>query len=293
LTQRGAGLVVVCALAFTGIPGRHLAEASRPDARPATDEVGVVAGSASVSWCDLFERPDPTSTRIAQALVGDIVRVKRQQGTWTEVEAEDGVGWSGWMTAACVTPRKGDFGREMAAGPWLVVLTPRLRTSLGDLPFGAVLPDVSKGGARRARLPDGRIVSVDAGAVLPRDAVSLDEALQRARRFLRAPYQQGANTVEAMDAAGLVQLVFRVVGRTLPRGLDALQRAGQSVPRDQMRTGDVIFFRTFDEARPHPVILLDTGRTFLEASPASGVNLGLIEQMRNRAIVGIRRYVSH
>jgi cell wall-associated NlpC family hydrolase len=60
--------------------------------------------------------------------------------------------------------------------------------------------------------------------------------------LLRARYQQGANTVEAMDAAGLVQLVFRVVGRGLPRGLDALQRAGQSVRRDQICAGDVASF---------------------------------------------------
>jgi cell wall-associated NlpC family hydrolase len=261
--------------------------------RPGAGDRGVVVGSDGVNWCDLFRLPDVASTRVAQALVGDTVRVRRHQGAWSEVEAADGIAWAGWMSAACVTRGQADFSREIAAGPWFVVVAaPMLHTPLGDLPFGAVLPDVSKAGTTRVRLPDGRVVSVDADAVRARGAVSLDEALKRAQRFLRAPYQQGANTVEAMDAAGLVQLIFRVVGRPLPRGVDALQRAGQNVLRDQMRAGDVIFFSTFDATQPHAVILLDTGRTFLEASPASGVNLGLMEQMRNRSIVAVRRYAS-
>lgn len=262
-------------------------------ARPRAGDRAVVVGSDGVSWCDLFRLPDAASTRVAQALVGDIVRVRRYQGAWSEVEAADGIAWSGWMSSACVTRGQADFSREIATGPWLVVLAaPTLRTILGDLPFGAVLPDVSKAGTTRVRLPDGRVVSVDGNAVKAPGAVSLDEALKRAQRFLRAPYQQGANTVEAMDATGLVQLIFRVVGQALPRGVDALQRTGQNVLRDQMRAGDVIFFRTFDATQPHAVILLDTGRTFLEASPASGVNLGLMDQMRNRSILAVRRYVT-
>jgi hypothetical protein len=58
-----------------------------------------------------------------------------------------------------------------------------------------------------------------------------------------------------------------------------------------MRAGDVVFFGTFDGRRPHPVILLDDGSSFLEASPAGGVNLGHVAQMRNRSIVTVRRYV--
>jgi hypothetical protein len=232
------------------------------------------------------------SDRLAQALVGETVRVQQYRGTWGEVQAADGIAWSGWISVECVTRGQEDFRREIAKGPWFVVLAaPVLHTALGDLPFGSVLPDVSEPGRPRVRLPDGRIVSVDANGVRARGAASLEEALKSARQFVRAPYQQGANTVQAMDATGLVQLVFRVAGTALPRAVDALQRAGQNVPFDQMQAGDVVFYGTFDRAQPHAVILLDNGRTFLEASPASGVNLGLVEQMRNRSVVAVRRYV--
>jgi cell wall-associated NlpC family hydrolase len=281
------------ALTFVVFAGGRPNGDSRSAARPAASERGVVGGSNGVNWCDLFRQPDTTSIRIAQALVGDPVRVTRRQGSWAEVEAGDGIAWSGWMQAACVTRGHSDFSREMAKGPWFVVVAaPTLHTTHGDLPFGAVLPNVSTDSTARVRLPDGRVVPVDAGGVRPRAAVSVEEALQRARRFLRAPYQNGANTVEAMDAAGLVQLVFRVAGRSLSREAESLLRAGQNVHRDHMRTGDVVFFRTFDDTRPHSVILLDAGRTFLEASPASGVNLGSMEQMKNRSVVAVRRYVT-
>ena len=262
-------------------------------ARPAAGGPGVVVGSGHANWCDLFQFPDTASDRLAQALVGDVVRVRQHQGAWSEVESGDGVSWSGWIPTACVARGQVRFMRQMTEGPWLVVVAaPVLHTSSGNLPFGAVLPDVSEAGRSRVRLPDGRMVSVDSDGVRARGSIGLDEALKRARQFLRAPYQRGANTVEAMDAAGLVQLVFRIVGRTLPRAVDALQRAGQNVPLNQMRAGDVIFFGTFDENHPHAVILLDGGTTFLEASPASGVNVGLVEQMRNRSIVAVRRYIS-
>lgn len=272
---------------------RSLRDEDALAARPAMGDLGVVVGSGQTNWCDVFQSPDTASDRLAQALVGDAARVRQHLGAWSEAESENGEAWSGWISAACVARGEARFRREMSGGPWFVVVTaPVLHTTLGDIPFGAVLPDVSEAGKARLRLPDGRVVAVDANSVRARGEVKLEEALTRVRQFLRAPYQRGANTVEAMDAAGLVQLVFRVVGRTLPRTVNALQRAGQDVPRGDMRAGDVVFFGTFDETHPHAVILLDAGKTFLEASPASGVNLGLMEQMRNRSIVAVRRYVS-
>jgi cell wall-associated NlpC family hydrolase len=75
-----------------------------------------------------------------------------------------------------------------------------------------------------------------------------------ARRYLGVPYVfGGSNPATGLDCSGLVQLVFRQLGITLPRTAQLQYEATLRVPQDQLQPGDLVFFaRTY--ADPHDFI---------------------------------------
>ena len=75
-----------------------------------------------------------------------------------------------------------------------------------------------------------------------------------ARRYLGVPYVfGGSNPATGLDCSGLVQLVFRQLGITLPRTAQLQYEATVRVPQDQLQPGDLVFFaRTY--ADPHDFI---------------------------------------
>ena len=75
-----------------------------------------------------------------------------------------------------------------------------------------------------------------------------------ARRYLGVPYVfGGSNPATGLDCSGLVQLVFRQLGITLPRTAQLQYDATVRVPPDQLQPGDLVFFaRTY--ADPHDFI---------------------------------------
>ena len=72
-----------------------------------------------------------------------------------------------------------------------------------------------------------------------------------ARRYLGVPYVfGGSNPATGLDCSGLVQLVFRQLGITLPRTAQLQYDATARVPQDQLQPGDLVFFaRTYADPR--------------------------------------------
>jgi cell wall-associated NlpC family hydrolase len=260
---------------------------------PRSGEAGFVLGSKeSGLWADIYRNPDASSERISQALVGDCVKVRRLQNGWAEVQLYDYATWTGWMRSENLCKGDNAFRKSYAGTKWVVVKAPgvRINESL-FMPYAAVLPKCEGLEDPCGLLPDGRKIRFNVGEVKSAGSITLREALESAKGLRHLRYERGANTLDAVDAAGLIFLLFRVANIQVPRDATELMQGGAAVSHSSLKQGDIVFYSTFDSKQPHPVILLDEGTTFLEASPASGVNLGLTEQMRNREIVAIRRYM--
>jgi cell wall-associated NlpC family hydrolase len=75
--------------------------------------------------------------------------------------------------------------------------------------------------------------------------------VQTARGYLGVPYVfGGVNPAIGLDCSGLVQLVYRQVGLSLPRTAQQQYDATARVGRDELQPGDLVFFaRT--SADPH------------------------------------------
>jgi hypothetical protein len=93
-----------------------------------------------------------------------------------------------------------------------------------------------------------------------------NEIVRRARSFIGLPYQWGGSSPEVgFDCSGLTQTIYHLVGLNLPRTSNGQYRAGSSVNPDQIRKGDLIFFRTSNSGRVSHVGIYTGGNMFIHA----------------------------
>jgi cell wall-associated NlpC family hydrolase len=65
-----------------------------------------------------------------------------------------------------------------------------------------------------------------------------------AQKYLGAPYVSGGRGPKAFDCSGLSWFVYRQHGIELPDTSYKQSRAGRKVDRDELRPGDLVFFRS-------------------------------------------------
>ncbi len=91
-----------------------------------------------------------------------------------------------------------------------------------------------------------------------------------------AKYEVGGLSRNGIDCSGFVYVTFRSkLGIVLPRSTELQGELGKSVGKGQLRTGDLVFFKTGIFVR-HVGIYLERGR-FLHASTTRGVMISELE----------------
>jgi cell wall-associated NlpC family hydrolase len=147
------------------------------------------------------------------------------------------------------------------------------------------------GGWLEVTLPDGRkawapVESILAPAGRP---LTPPELVALARRLVGTPYRWGGVSPNGVDCSGFVQEVFRLGGYELRRTADLQFADCLEVPRDQMQTGDLLFFSTYEPGPSHVGICTGPGR-FLHASSSRGVvESSLEESYFAERFLGVRR----
>lgn len=112
--------------------------------------------------------------------------------------------------------------------------------------------------------------------------------------FLGVPYVRGGNNVEqGFDCSGFTRFIFeKSLGLVLPRRADEQARLPDllTVPREQLKPGDLVFFNTMRRTFSHVGIYLGDGK-FIHA-PRSGAVVR-VEDMRDaywsKRFTGARR----
>lgn len=110
----------------------------------------------------------------------------------------------------------------------------------------------------------------DLPTFIQRTHASVQDALDQAIGLLNIPYRRGGSTPETgFDCSGFVSHVFREsIGLILPRSSRELSRSGESVKKDELKPGDLVFFNTMRHAFSHVGIYLGNNQ-FVHA-PRSG-----------------------
>lgn len=89
---------------------------------------------------------------------------------------------------------------------------------------------------------------------------------------LGAPYVFGGTSPYGFDCSGFIQYAFRAAGVSMPRTADAQFECGRPVSLSNLRTGDLVFFTTYDVGASHVGIYLGNGQ-FLHAGSSTGVTV--------------------
>ncbi len=86
------------------------------------------------------------------------------------------------------------------------------------------------------------------------------------------PYRLGGGTKKGIDCSAFVSVAYqKMLGMTLPRTVEEQQALGKPVPRNQLRKGDLVFFKTGWST--HHVGIYVGDDNFLHVSTSQGVKI--------------------
>jgi cell wall-associated NlpC family hydrolase len=235
----------------------------------------VIARAAIVP---VFAQPTLRSEQASQLVLGETATVLEAAGDWRRVRT-DLDGYAGWVHAGyCVEAdgARADAWRQAATG-WSLGAVLRL----GDgpavrLPLRARVALEGDG----VRLPDGRRGhAAEGGLACAAEAVQAARARAPERwaleYFAGSPYEWGGVTPCGVDCSGMVQTTFLARGLTLPRDSSQQATCGAPVPLDDIRPGDLLFFRDDAGTRVTHVAFAGEADTLVHSTVALG---GMVQE---------------
>lgn len=194
---------------------------------------------------------------LSQLLFGELAEVLERKGRqWVKIRCawDNYVGWVAANQLKAITPSEFELFRSHFAYSLEVFQPLMAQSEVIPVVMGARLPNFD---GMRFRL-DGVVYTFSGQAVFPEHIKASPEfVLKMARRYLHAPFLHGGRSPMGIDAAGLVQMVFKIANVPLPREAEEQVRQGDTVDFvQQARSGDVAFFENRAGRISHCGILL-------------------------------------
>ena len=113
--------------------------------------------------------------------------------------------------------------------------------------------------------------SVEAATRPPSPSNSIEHQMQsEIDGWMGTPYVYGGVSKSGVDCSGFTQAVYRSIGFEIPRRASRQSAVAQSVSRNNLKYGDLIFFNTSGSGISHCGIYLGNGE-FVHASSSRGV----------------------
>jgi cell wall-associated NlpC family hydrolase len=154
--------------------------------------------------------------------------------------------------------------RRLAAGLVLSVMTAACASS-GAVPR----PFPTPGQSKNAPSSDGPTAPGLAGP--GQTTPTSDAALIETALSLRGvPYRNGGSDLRGFDCSGFTQYVFAQHGIALPREVREQFEIGEKIKLEDVKIGDLVFFRTVAKNASHVGIVVDDDE-FVHAPSSTGV----------------------
>jgi hypothetical protein len=202
-----------------------------------------------------------TAELVSQVLFGEMVEILDKRGkNWLKVRCEwdNLVGWCRSNQLKLLTPSE----RALASEDWARVLD-LYQPVMGEnhhfpVPFGAILPQYD---GMRLKIGE-EFFHFNGSALMKADQrKDVEFLIKIAKRLLYAPQMSGGRSPSGMDSAGLVQVIFGFLGKSLPRTAAEQVFEGQDIDFvEQSRVGDLAFFENKKGQIAHVGINLGDGQ---------------------------------
>lgn len=204
--------------------------------------------------------PSEASEMVSQILFGEGYHILDVRGRWARVLTMfDNYG--GWVDAKLLQPQEPGVVEAWACDPGRRPLAERFALVAPD---GAPVPMLLSAGSEVFGVADDAGSAVmcgrryDLGGIC--SAPSVGNPARSAVSMLGTPYLWGGRTFFGIDCSGLVQIAFKMCGRTLPRDASEQVLEGREVSLADAAEGDVAFFQKPSGAVCHVGICMGGGR---------------------------------
>ena len=257
----------------------------------------------NVSSSDVFSRGSRESERVTEVLLGDEFRVVRDDKEWAYGYIPSQKGYRGWIRKETLS-----FSSDntlVKDKPIVQVKNAKAKITFRDGSFlnvyaGTRLPLLSRDNRRyEVIVPDGTT------GYLPVEAAWVEEErfgkevtpkdILQASKFYGSDYKWGGITAGGMDCSGFVYTAFRLNGIYLKRDSFLQAEEGADVPIDQLKAGDLVFFRSEKAGRiTHVGIYIDNGNFIHASRSKKGVSVSsLSDEYFRKNFAGARRILTH
>lgn len=251
---------------------------------------GLGVGKVTGNYVNVRTEGSLSGSVITQLNQNEVVTVLGKQGGWYKVRLSDGR--EGWVFGEYLLIRSSnEASRGDVANISVGVVTGNYVNvrSEGSL-SGKVLAQLNKGtkvevldrqnGWYKVKLSDGQegwiygeYLSVRNSANVSRGDVDrsiVDRLIDFAKSFLGTRYVYGGSSPKGFDCSGFVSYVFSNFGFSLPRTADEQANVGDTVTRDSLEKGDLVFFRTLGSSIINHVGIYIGDGQFIHASSGAG-----------------------
>ncbi len=172
-----------------------------------------------ISVADIRVEPKFESERDSQLIYGEEVQVLSDHGEFVKIKGRDGL--SGYVKKRLVVD--GDK-REFKLKHYYDAGTMKF-------PFGSYL---STGDVGKYKVPEDLLVKITDYNF---------KVTELSKMFLTIPYLWGGTSDFGFDCSGMVQRLYRFVGKEIPRNADQQRDFTETVPDfDSAEPGDLVFF---------------------------------------------------
>ena len=215
-----------------------------PDS-PTRGETGLYSAIIRAPVAPMHGEPRISSAMISQQLAGHRVDAIAEEGEWARVRGADG--YEGWIHVGFLAKAPATTARQ-SRRITRISLGCSTRTATG---VSRVLP------LRALLAPDETLVSGDViestrrGARFPLEPSAIVSSAQL--YFAGTSYLWGGVTPWGADCSGLVQTVFALHGKQLPRDASQQAQVGEDAGTDAtgggLEAGDLLFFSDREDKR--------------------------------------------
>jgi hypothetical protein len=200
------------------------------------------------SWVPLRSDASSASEMVSSLLFGETCSLIEEKQDWLKVSCSHD-GYEGWIPVNYIIPASYD---DHEWNKKVDVHGAVMQNSSGriDLSPGSIIPDtlICNLSGSIFRYSDARVFEPE-----NKDAAGL------AMLFLHTPYLWGGRSVWGIDCSGLVQVIYGILGKQLPRDASQQIDSGIIVSFTEKQSGDLAFFEK-DGKITHVGIVLSDNR---------------------------------
>jgi len=200
------------------------------------------AAQVTVPVAALRPTPDLARGIDTELLIGETVRVFDRADGWAWVKADED-GYVGYLPEAHIGPVEAATHRIVVPRSFIYPEPELRKPHTAVLSMGSRLKIVGEAETRGNHyhlLADGTAVMSNHCRPV---SENLDDYVAIATRFIETPYLWGGRSGIGIDCSGLTQLSLMMAGHKFPRDTDMQAKMGTDIAREELRRGDLVFWK--------------------------------------------------